>query len=214
MGKAKDLTGQRFGKLIAVTNLGLDQDRRSISWLCKCDCGNEKTVKSRNLLKGKTKSCGCLKKEIDYSNRNYHKKHGMYKSRLYRIWVLMRERCYNTKRKDYQRYGKLGIKVCEEWTNENGFVNFMNWALANGYKDNLSIDRIENKGNYEPSNCRWASDKTQANNTKRNNYIEYNGEVKTATEWAREFGLNPSVVNARLRRGWTGERLFEPSNRK
>lgn len=160
-----DLTGLRFGRLtvlkkIGVTNQG-KRGSRSI-WLCKCDCGKEKSVIRNSLVCGGTRSCGCLETE---TKKQTHLKHGMSKSRLWRIWCGMRERCNNPNNNDYQYYGGQGISVCEEWANkETGFETFCNWSLNNGYSDKLIIDRINTNGNYTPTNCRWATRKEQSRN--------------------------------------------------
>ena len=150
---------------------------------CKCDCGKEKIISINSILNSHTKSCGCLhtKKVL---------KHGESNSKLYFIWRGMKERCFNIKNKRYKIYGGRGIKVCDEWIDkENGSTNFINWALNNGYQEKLSIDRIDVNGNYCPENCRWVTMKEQANNTRVNIYKEYNGVIKTLSEWSDYIGV-------------------------
>ena len=120
------------------------------------------------------------------------------KNRLYRIWAEMKRRCENSDRPNYRNYGGRGIKVCQEW--KNSFETFREWALNNGYSDELSIDRIDNGGNYEPSNCHWVTDKEQANNKRSNKLIAYKGEKRTLAQWCEMFGLDYSVVYMRLYR--------------
>ncbi len=160
-----DLTGFRFGRLLVIRKVGMQNQgkrgSRSI-WLRKCDCGNEKAVIRSSLVSGNTKSCGCLERETKV---NTHLKHGMAKSRLWKIWCDMKDRCNNPNNKSYSYYGSKGVKVCDEWLdNEKGFINFSYWAKENGYADNLTIDRINTSGNYEPANCRWATRKEQTRN--------------------------------------------------
>ena len=153
----KDLTGERFGMLTVIEYAGKDKNRHAM-WKCKCDCGEIKTISSTALRDHKQESCGC--------STNKFVIHGEYKTRLHRIWMHMKDRCYNKNNEKYKHYGGRGISVCEQW--RNSYVEFSEWAKANGYADDLTIDRIDTNGNYEPNNCRWV-DYTTQNNNKRNN---------------------------------------------
>lgn len=198
MPNIKDITGERFSRL-TVIGISHRNERRRYFWKCKCDCGNEIIVSSNNLKSGNTKSCGCLNKEKMIARK---KTHGMYGTRIYSIWNNMIMRCEDKNIPLYERYGARGITVCDEWKN---FDNFYKWAMENGYSDNLTIDRINYNGNYEPSNCRWAGIITQANNTRRNFYIEYQGETHTLAEWSRIIGFKYDLVKHRLYNGWDFE---------
>lgn len=123
--------------------------------------------------------------------------------RLYGIWTGIKGRTQNHNNKCYKNYGGRGITVCDEW--ENSYEAFRDWALANGYQDDLTIDRIDNDGNYCPENCRWVDRITQNNNRRSNHFITHNGETKTITQWARETGLNSQIISGRLKLGWSIE---------
>lgn len=199
MGKLVDLTGKRFGRLIVIEQAGRAKNGR-VKWLCICDCGNEKITTETALVDGRAKSCGCLKSE---ALKAAFTKHGLCNSKLYSVRKAMIRRCYKEKCAEYKNYGKRGITVCEEWLGENGFINFYNWAIKNGYKEGLSIDRIDNDGNYCPENCRWATKKEQMMNTRRNRWIDFNGETHTITEWSNITGIAQSTIETRLKRGYS-----------
>lgn len=127
--------------------------------------------------------------------------HNMSHSRLYQIWNSMKQRCSNPNAISYVRYGKRGIKVCDEW--ESSFEAFRDWSLENGYSDDLTIDRIDNNGNYCPENCRWATNKEQQNHTSYNRPYTYNGETHNIMEWAEKTGIHPNMLYKRLYRGWS-----------
>ena len=140
-------------------------------------------------------------------------------TRLNVIFKNMKLRCYNPKSKDYKRYGGRGIKICKEWNDREiviisgvrytkGYLAFKKWALENGYQDNLTIDRIDVNGNYEPSNCRWATKKEQCNNTRRNRYITYKGKTQSFAKWQEELNIPRTTFYRKIKNGWTAERIF------
>jgi hypothetical protein len=191
MGKIRDLTGQRFGRLIAIKPIGKNAANKYM-WLCQCDCGNLKEVEGCKLTKDHTKSCGCLQIERTIEANT---KHGMAtrkaESRLYNVWRSMRKRCNNSKDKNYKHYGGRGIKVCEEWED---LQTFCQWALSNGYDDTLEIDRIDVNGNYEPQNCRFITHLENSNNKRNTRVAEIGGEVKPLSEWVRLLGVGPKRI--------------------
>lgn len=158
----RDLTGQKFGRLTVLQRA--ETINKRTRWLCRCDCGEEVIVEAYNLTKGHTQSCGCLQKEATAKASTTH---GMRNSRLYRIWNCMHTRCYRKSYHAYKHYGGRGIAICDEWLHD--FQAFYDWAMENGYKDNLTIDRIDSNGNYSPSNCRWTTMAIQNKNKRAEN---------------------------------------------
>ena len=197
INKIHDLTGQKFGRLTVIELDNRPETRRTY-WVCKCECGNITISRSDGLLSGAKKSCGCLKNEISAINVSKNHKHKQSHTRIYTIWQGLKSRCYNPTNARYARYGGRGIKVCDEWLND--FTPFYEWALANGYKDNLTIDRIDNNGDYSPDNCRWADIKTQCNNRSSNINITIGNATKTLTEWCEIFELDSQMIHARYKR--------------
>lgn len=193
--------GERFGRLVVLETW---RGKSGYRCRCKCDCGNVVDVSVSNIVMGITRSCGCLRREIVSATKSTH---GESQSRLYRIWKSMRRRCYNPSDRHYAIYGGLGITVCNEWEN---YQNFANWAKYNGYTDVLTIDRINPYGNYEPSNCRWATQKEQGRNKRDTIFITIGSETKSLAEWCEEKGVVYGTALHRFRKQHlTGNSLFE-----
>ena len=199
MKTPRDLTGQKFGRL-TVLRQAPDKIKpsgaHSKMWECKCDCGNIKIISRSSLVSGDTVSCGCYHKEHAH---DYGKKHGLTNTKLYTKWSGIVQRCTNPNAIHYDMYGGRGITICDEW--RNNFYSFYSWSIENGYKDGLTIDRIDNNKGYYPENCRWTDLETQANNTRRNHYITYNNETKTLTQWARLLNVNVETLRYRVNHG-------------
>ena len=186
MSKFIDLTGKRFNKLTVLKRVPTDNG--VTRWECACDCGNTTIVRGSNLKNGSVKSCGCL----------LHKKHDtshLSHTRLGGIYYGMKRRCTDPKDTAYNRYGGRGITVCNEWLISD---NFFNWALENGYKDGLTIDRIDNNKGYSPENCRWVTPKEQANNRRSCVLITYNGKTQNLMQWCKELDLDYKLIHNRL----------------
>lgn len=186
-GVFEDLTNRKFGRL-TVVSFSHEGNRRRKYWNCVCDCGNTRAVESSHLRSGHTSSCGCVNK-----NRfaELNKKTGLSNTKLYFTYRNMCNRCNRKTNNMYYIYGGRGISVCNEWSDkEHGFENFSEWALKNGYSENLSIDRIDNDKGYSPDNCRWVDVLTQANNRRNNHYIKINGEIDTVGNMARKYGVS------------------------
>lgn len=187
----QDLTGQCFGKRTAIKIAGKTKWGENL-WECICECGTSSIVRTSQLRSGKSNSCGC---GPNTTNRT----HGMTNSSEYTIWHGMLQRCYNPKASRYERYGGRGIKVCDEW--KNSFETFVNDMGLRPSKKH-SLDRIDNDGNYEPSNVRWELAAVQMNKTRRSNYLCHNGCRKTIAEWSRLVGINAATIHNRLSYGW------------
>lgn len=206
MGKLIDLTGQRFGHLTVIELKGFDKYHESM-WMCVCTCGKVVVVRGSALRSGHTVSCGCYRIQIlkqCHSNR-LKRLDNHSKTRLFSIWQKMRFRCENPKDRHYQLYGGRGIKVCEEW---NSWENFYKWAMESGYQEELTIDRIDNDGDYMPQNCRWVSMKVQNNNKRSNITLTYNGYTRTVAQWSVIMGIGASTLYARKKLGWSDEDIL------
>lgn len=193
----RDLTGQRFGRLVAISVSGKNKYGNLI-WLCECDCGNKHNVPSGKLVQGKSKSCGCLARE---THTRLLERHGITtggKPRTFIIWNGMKARCYNPNATSYKSYGARGISICDEWLGENGFENFHNWAISNGYDDGLEIDRIDNDGNYEPDNCQWVTKHENRMKQRNMRYFEVNGIRLNISQWCRLLNISKSTAYKRL----------------
>jgi hypothetical protein len=201
-----DYIGKRFGYWLIKEYKGLDKHSHQI-YLCRCDCGNEKIVTLGNLKTGKSTNCGCEKLKKQMGN-TWNKKHGMSFSREYRSWESMLNRCEKTNDKEYPMWGGRGIKVCERWHDFNNF-----YADMGTRPKGMTLDRIDNNGDYEPSNCRWATAKTQSNNRRSNTLITYKGRTQTLQQWADETGIYSGTISMRINHyGWSVEKaLTTPS---
>lgn len=197
MGKFIDLTGKTFENLKVLKRAESRREKNGklrTYWLCQCKCGNIIEVRADDLKEKKKKSCGCS------SNFTKGKYNGLSNTKIYTAWNHILQRCYNPKEKRYKNYGGRGIKICEEWKND--FMSFYNWAIKNGYQEGLTIDRINNNGNYEPNNCRWVTDYIQRRNRTDSHYITIDNETKILTDWANTFNIKPNVVRNRIKLGW------------
>lgn len=190
--KYNDLSGKRFGRWTVIERV-YQEGMTGTLFKCECDCGNTGVVSSSTLLKGKSKSCGCYQKIYDAES---NKTHGMSGTRIWRIWSCMKARCNNEKDTTYQYYGARGIKVCDDWN--NSFESFHEWSVDNGYNENLTLDRIDVDGNYEPENCRWITMKEQGSNRRNNVLYELNGQKKTLPQWGEEYGIDYRKVYRRM----------------
>lgn len=208
--KAKDYTGERFGKLLVI---GVSERKDKTGhkfYRCLCDCGKEKDISGSHLATGASKSCGC---EVGSSAKKRNTTHGMSHSRLFSIWMGMKKRCTNANDRSYKHYGGRGINICDEWKAD--FMSFYDWSINNGYTEDLSIDRIDVNGNYEPSNCRWVSRLEQAKNKRSNHEVTINGKTQLITDWCKESPVTATTVYARLRQGYkVKDAIFMPDQRR
>lgn len=200
------LIGAHYGRLTPISYAGKSYDSRH-QFLCKCDCGNEVVVLEKHLRSGNTKSCGCYKRDMGHAANTTH---GKSKTRLYRVWANMIERCESEDCPNYHRYGGRGIRVCNEW---HDYSKFDEWAVFAGYNPSAkygecTIDRIDVNGDYEPSNCRWITMKEQTDNRECTRRVEFNGECHTLKEWSEITGINYYTLHKRFRRGESPESIL------
>ena len=200
-----DMTGQRYGRYTVLEYVGQNSDHKAV-WKCRCDCGTIKNVSGKDLRSGNTKSCGCYNLEKNRKNPALWKPvHGLSHHPLMQVWSDIKQRCHNEKANCYKWYGGRGIKLCEEWM---VFKNFYDWAVNNGYKKGLTLDRIDPNGDYSPDNCRWVTMKVQQNNRRNNKMLTINGVTKTMSEWSDEYGVDYRLVKSRIAAGWEPEKAL------
>lgn len=206
----KNLTGIRFRRLVAIEDIGTNQKGKTM-WKCKCDCGNNKITFTSYLTGGRTKSCGCLHRDV-MSKIKF--KHGCVKTSEYMAWKAMKGRCYNQNNSRYNTYGARGIIVCSRWLNkEKGFINFLNDIGKKPSKE-YTLDRRDNDGNYEPNNCRWLINTEQGKNKSNKRLLTCKGEALSLTEWAEKTGIDKKLIHRRIKLGWSEERaLTQPVRR-
>ena len=197
------LTGQKFGRLTVVEYAGINK-WRNYKWLCLCECGKKKVIRSGSLRNGDTQSCGCLQKEITsiIKTKHGHKKKGK-TSKIYVVWEAMIRRCTNPNYHEYHYHGGRGISVCERWRKFENFLEDMG-KVPKG----LQIDRIDNNGNYCKSNCRWVTPKEQQRNKRNNHLITYDGKTQCLAAWAEEFNICQVLLCGRIRLGWSTEKAL------
>lgn len=204
MSRIENLLGKKFGKLTIIAR-DVNSKSGKAMWKCKCDCGKikEKSVTGYDLKSGKVQSCGC---NYFISNSHINETHNGVGTRLYRIWQGAKQRCYYKNAACFSRYGGRGIIVCKEWRDD--FATFREWALNNGYSDDLTLDRIDVNGNYEPMNCRWITMRKQQNNRSNNHTLTINGETHTLSEWGKIKGINSATISYRISKGWNDSEIF------
>lgn len=205
-----DLIGRKFGRLTVLKFHSVNENYATF-WLCRCSCGTEKPIRRSNLTNGSAKSCGCLNAELVKERATKSSLGGRVKDeRIYNIWQSMRQRCYYRKSTEFHRYGARGISVCAEWSE---YASFKKWALKNGYKDSLSIDRIDNDGDYRPENCKWSTPTEQANNRRNSLLIEFSGKNQTLAQWSKETKIHYSCLYGRMISGWDVEKMLTTPSR-
>jgi hypothetical protein len=187
-----------------LTVIGEEHDKKGRLYLvCRCDCNNVKRMQYQHWKNGSIKSCGCMRLKLLHNATC--KPDSIYKERLHTIWSHMKQRCYNPKSDNYYLYGGRGIRICDEW--KNSYESFREWALSNGYADNLTIDRINPNGNYEPSNCRWATAEAQSSNRRDSSewktpknaaFVQYNGEMVRMKDLCKEHGISVPTFKYRI----------------
>lgn len=211
-----DIIGKRYGRLVVISySHNIKNNNKRVGYKhyynCKCDCGNNCIVERNSIKYGNTQSCGCIhKQQLSDRNKQTARLNGDSSNKymkLHNSWSAMKNRCLSNKNIHYENYGGRGITICDDWLDWN---KFKNWAINNGWKSGLTIDRIDINGNYEPSNCRWVDYGVQANNTRHNKMITYNSKTQSLASWCRELNLNYDRTKARLNNcGMTVEEAFQ-----
>jgi hypothetical protein len=202
----EDLVGKKYFRLTVVAFSHHCREGKR-HWLFRCECGNPVTSTASSVSGGWRKSCGCLRKEKSAVTGKRNTTHGMTGSRLAATWSGMRQRCYNPKAVNYADYGGRGIRICDEWLEDP--ATFYRWALENGYRDDLEIDRENNDGYYEPGNCRFITLIDNQNNKRNNVRLEHGGESLTVAQWARRAGIHRDTFTSRLELGWPIKKAVE-----
>lgn len=197
-----DMSGETHGNWRVIGGDGTDE-RGEAKWLCECSCGSIKSVLGSSLRNGRSRSCGCLRRQMRKESATVH---GKSNTKLYNIWRGMRQRCGAAYSHAFKWYGQRGIAVCKEW---DEFETFYKWSMENGYSEGLSLDRINNDGDYEPDNCRWTAQETQSRNRSNNINITYNGETHCLWDWAKITGIKPGTLYYRYHAGKAVDEIFK-----
>lgn len=205
----EELINKKYGRLVIISYDTKKGNKHYVN--CKCDCGNTKSIRFSRLKSGETKSCGCIRLENLEKLRHLNNlnRHGKSKDKLYSVYSSIKYRCYNVNANNYKHYGGKGVKVCDEWLND--FMKFYNWSHNNGYREGLSIDRIDVNGDYEPSNCRWADSTTQSNNKCNTIYLTYNNKTQSLSAWAKELSIPYGTAYSRFSRGKETNNILKKS---
>lgn len=196
MGVFKDKTGMKFGHLRVLQKCSDRDNHGNVQWLCECDCGNRIIMPAGRV--GSTKMCKTCANKANAAKRIVH---GGTRTRLYHTYKSIRNRCYNKNSSSYVWYGARGITVCPEWNGEQGFINFREWALNNGYSDDLTIERKDHEQGYSPENCTWIPMSEQAGNTRRSRMFTINGKTQHLAQWARDYNINYQTLHNRIQHG-------------
>ncbi len=207
----ENLTGRTFGRLTVLKEADERSKNGYVQWVCQCSCRDKTVViiPSYRLRSGHTRSCGCLQRDTVANGNICREKYPVTErsTRLYRIWRGILARTSYDSQTCYKNYGGRGITMCDEW--RDNFISFRNWALSNGYADDLSIDRLDNDGDYTPSNCKWSTRKEQNNNQRSNLVLSFDGKTHTASQWAELMGITKSCIYKRIRRGYSVEAILK-----
>lgn len=207
----EDFINKKYGRLLVISYDAKKGNNHYVN--CRCECGNTKSIRLSRLKSGETQSCGCIRIENLEKLRqiNNIEKHGKSKEKLYNVYRNIKYRCYNSNCHIYKNYGGKGVKVCDDWLND--FMSFYNWAHSNGYQEGLSIDRIDVNGDYEPSNCRWSDNTTQANNRSNTIYLTHNNKTQSLSTWAKELSIPYATVYSRFSKGEETSSILRKKNK-